>query len=75
MLAKGTLVRVKDRALKIDYKQAEGTLWIITEERIPQVVEGAGAYRCRSLATGERWTWFTDEFDIEEQDNGEKRED
>jgi len=69
MLAKGTLIRVKDRALKIDYKQAGGTLWVIVDERLPQVVDGVGAYRCKSLATGERWTWFTDEFDTEENED------
>lgn len=69
-MKQGTLIRVKDRALKIDHKQSEGTLWVITEERIPQVVDGkVGAYRCRSLATGERWTWFADEFDTEENED------
>ena len=69
MLKQGTLIRVKHRALKIDHKQSEGTLWIIIGEHLPQVVEGAGAYRCKSLATGERWTWFTDEFDTEENED------
>ena len=69
MLKQGTLIRVKDRALKIDHKQSEGTLWVIVDERLPQVVDGAGAYRCKSLATGERWTWFDDEFDTEENED------
>ena len=69
MLTKGTLIWVKDRALKIDYKQSEGTLWVIVDERLPQVVDGVGAYRCKSLATGERWTWFADEFDTEENED------
>ena len=69
MLAKGTLIRVKDQALKIDRVEKDGTLWVIVDERLPQIVPGHGAYRCKSLATGERWTWFTDEFDIEENED------
>ena len=69
MLTKGTLIRVKDRALKIDRVEKDGTLWVIVDERLPQVVDGVGAYRCKSLATGERWTWFTDEFDTEENED------
>ena len=69
MLKQGTLIRVKDRPLKIDLKQSEGTLWVIVDERLPQVVDGVGAYRCKSLATGERWTWFDDEFDTEENED------
>ena len=71
MLTKGTLIRVKDRALKIDRVEKDGTLWIITDERIPHVqdVGFVGAYRCKSLATGERWTWFADEFDTEENED------
>ena len=65
-MKQGTLIRVKDRALKIDHQQSEGTLWVIVGERLPQVVDGVGAYRCKSLATGERWTWYADEFDTEE---------
>lgn len=69
MLKKGTLIRVKDRALKIDRVEKDGTLWVIVDERLPQVVDGVGAYRCKSLATGERWTWFADEFDTEENED------
>ena len=69
MLKKGTLIRVKDRPLKIDTMQEEGTLWVIMGERLPQVVDGVGAYRCKSLATGKLWTWFTDEFDTEENED------
>lgn len=69
MLTKGTLIRVKDRALKIDRVEKDGTLWVIVDERLPQVVDGVGAYRCKSLATGERWTWFADEFDTEENED------
>lgn len=70
MLKKGTLIRVKDRALKIDIMQEEGTLWVIIDERLPQIIDGGhGAYRCKSLATGKRWTWFADEFDTEENED------
>ena len=69
MLTKGTLIRVKDRALKIDTMQEEGTLWVIIDERLPEIVPGDGAYRCKSLATGKLWTWFTDEFDTEENED------
>ena len=69
MLKQGTLIRVKDRALKIDRVEKDGTLWVIVDERLPQVVDGVGAYRCKSLATGERWTWFADEFDTEENED------
>ena len=67
MLAQGTLVRVRTSALFADQMEKHDTLWIITKERIPPVMDGPGAYRCKSLATGEHWTWFTDEFGIEEQ--------
>ena len=69
MLTKGTLIRVKDRALKIDIMQEEGTLWVIIDERLPEIVPETAAYRCKSLATGKRWTWFTDEFDTEENED------
>ena len=70
MLAKGTLIRVKDRALKIDRVEADGSLWVIVGERLPQIIDGGpAAYRCKSLATGKRWTWFTDEFDTEENED------
>lgn len=69
MLKKGTLIRVKDRPLKVDIMQEEGTLWVIVDERLPPDDVGPGAYRCKSLATGKRWTWFTDEFDTEENED------
>ena len=68
-MKQGTLIRVKDHALKIDIMQEEGTLWVIVDERLPQIVPGHGAYRCKSLATGARWTWFADEFDTEENED------
>ena len=69
MLKKGTLIRVKEYNLGLNHKESEGTLWVIVDERLPQITEGEGAYRCKSLATGGRWTWFTDEFDTEENED------
>ena len=66
-MKKGTLIRVNSRALAVDRIDKDDCLWVIVEERLPAIVDGAGAFRCKSLATGERWTWFTDEFDIEEE--------
>lgn len=69
-MKQGTLIRVKGRALKIDRVEADGSLWVIIDERLPQIIDGGhGAYRCKSLATGKRWTWFTDEFDTEENED------
>lgn len=69
MLKQGTLIRVKHRPLHVDMKQEDGSLWVIVDERLSQTSDGPGAYRCKSLATGKRWTWFADEFDTEENED------
>lgn len=63
MLPKGTLIRVKDRPLKVDDKHNDGPLWVVRDTRLHDDGTGA-AYRCTALATGTNWMWFTDEFDV-----------
>lgn len=74
MLPKGTLIRVKDRPLKVDGKHNDGPLWAVRNPRFYEDPNGVAAYRCTALATGTNWTWFTDEFDVtgeEEQTDGD----
>lgn len=80
MLAKGTLVQVKESALdsKDQYGdsnkttvEAHGWLWIVDEVEEEDRFDGTTLYSCRSLATGGVAHWFNTEIEAAPKEQAE----
>lgn len=67
MLAKGTLVEVKDDALARMDMQHNGPLWVVVREHHPDPLDGR-LVPCKSIATGVHDGWFVEELNIAEKE-------